>query len=184
MVCVVIHEIVEILIGIGLLLGFFSRIVPILYKSPFALIIGIFFVIEPLADIFIGDLSNILEFLGALTILLMIEKFIGENTRKKFNYYSILLGVVIGLISILRGSLEYAHVGTLAIFAVVTLRIGQNVGLFGWSHREIFFTSSIFILLSTVAFLGRLYILSDFMYFSGVLLFFLVSVEVLAIKYF
>ncbi|ALM74394.1 conserved membrane hypothetical protein [Thermococcus barophilus] len=179
MICPIIREVVEITIGFAVMSLFFSRRFPILYKSPAALIIGSFFLVEPIVDIALGTDSTVFEFLGSLLLLLVVEKFIAANENTSLNVYSVITGALVGVVAFLATArIPYVHIGTMVTLALLAFRMGNMVEKVGWGHREVFGISSLFLFAGALAFAIGMKLLSSFLYFGGVLLFMLAVLEV------
>lgn len=179
MECIIIHEIVEITLGITVLILFFSKRFPIMYKSRLALVVGIFFLIEPVADVFIGKATNLFEFIGAVMLLIIIERFIAANTKGTINPYPVLLSVIFGLsIVILKNETKYLHAGELFAFALIAFRLATTIEFVGWAYRDILLLASFITLFGIMAFLSGFIILSSFLYFEGIFLMVLVLTEI------
>ncbi len=184
MECIIIREITEIILGIVMIIGFFSRRFRVMYKLPFSLIIGSLFITASLIEFFSGFPMEFFEFLAAIILLLMVEKFITANTKSAFRwyYFVILTGITIAVV-LLKRDIKYFHVGVLITLGTASMRTGHNVGAFYWQYKEIFYLSAIFGFLAAGTYMISLYILSDFLYFGGVMLFLSVIPELTPLRW-
>ncbi|AHF79830.1 hypothetical protein [Thermococcus paralvinellae] len=179
MECVIIRELVEIVIGISVISLFFSKKFPIMYRSLLALTIGVFFLAEPLTDLIVGNYSILFEYIGALVLLWIIERFIAVNTGTSLSPYYLGMSVFAGitLITVTKNP-TFLHAGTLLTFALITIRTAVAVDVVQWKHKNAFLASSLFLLVATVAFFMNFLILSDFLYFGGIFIFMLAVIEI------
>ena len=172
MVCIVIREATEGIIGLVMLLGFFSRKFALLHGNKASLIIGILFLTAPIIGIPTGASMEFLEFLAALLLFWVVEKFMAINLKKHAEWKYIMMVSALTLIFVfIKGSIDSFQLGVLMIMTLMPLRASRAVGLFHWPYREIFYLSAVFGFLAMAAYLLSLNLLSDFLYFGGVLLF-------------
>ncbi|WP_457754412.1 hypothetical protein [Thermococcus sp.] len=180
MMCPIFREIVEIFIGISVISLYFSKKFPLMYKSHLALLIGMFFLSEPLLDYLLGMDSTVLEFAGALLLLWVVERFIAVNKNSRVSFYILIIGGVAGVLGFaLNKNLAYFHIGTLTAFALISLRMGKVVEVVRWEHRDVFLISSLFLFAGAVAFASALFMLSLFLYYGGIFIFMLAVMEIM-----
>lgn len=179
MICPIIREVVEISIGISAISLFSSKKFPLMYKSSLALTIGAFFLAEPLLDYLLDVDSTVFEFIGALLLLWVVERFIAVNKNSRINFYPLILGGFVGVLGfVLTKNLAYFHAGTLITFALVTFRTGIAVEIAHWEHKNVFLMSSLFLFAGALAFALTLFMLSDFLYYGGIFVFMLAVIEI------
>ena len=184
MECIILGELIDISVGVVIIGTFFSKRFPVMHHSPFSLVIGILFVVDSSLEIILNKPVGILEFTGALILLILLEKFISENTGTKFNHFSPLLPLILTILVILiERDNRFFHFGTLMILSVMALRTGQGARIIGWYYRDVFFISSLFGLFGALSFLFNFPMGSDFFYFGGVLLYILTIGEILRISH-
>ncbi|ADT83344.1 hypothetical protein [Thermococcus barophilus] len=180
MICPIIREVVEIVIGFSVISLYFSKRFPLMYKSHLALAIGAFFLSEPILDYLFGMDSTILEFIGALLLLWVVERFIAVNKNSRISFYTLIIGGFAGVLGFaLNKNLAYFHIGTLTAFAFISLRMGKAVEVVRWEHRDVFLISSIFLFAGAIAFASALFMLSLFLYYGGIFIFMLAVMEIM-----
>ena len=172
MECIVVREITEAMIGLVMITGFFYRKFPAVYNVPFSPVAGGLFVVTSITEIFFDLHGEFLEFFAALILLFMVEKFVTINTGKppKWHYFGIILAFTLAVV-LIKKDIEYFHAGVLVTFGVISLRTGQNIEVFHWHYKEVFYLSAAFGFLAVLVYLMSLHMLSDFLYFGGVMLF-------------
>lgn len=180
MMCPIVREIVEIVIGFSVISLYFSKRFPLMYKSFLALAIGAFFLSEPILDYLFGMDSTIFEFAGALLLLWVVERFIAVNKNSRVSFYTLIIGGSAGVLGfVLTKNLAYFHIGTLTAFALVSLRMGKVVEVVRWEHRDVFLISALFLFAGAAAFASALFMLSTFLYYGGIFIFMLAVMEIM-----
>lgn len=174
MECIVLGELIDLSVGIVIMGSFFSRRFPVMHRSPFSLLIGSLFVVDSILEITLNRPIGFLEFMGAFTLLVLVEKFISENTAVRFNYFPPLLSIFLTVLPVLiEGDIKFFDFGTLVVLSLAALRTGQKTGIIGWYYRDVFFISSLFGFFGALSFLFNFPMGSDFFYFGGVLFYIL-----------
>ncbi|GAB6101748.1 hypothetical protein JCM16138_09710 [Thermococcus atlanticus] len=172
MACIIIEEITEGMIGVVMLIGFFSRKFALLHGNRASLAIGLLFLIAPLIEVPTGVSMEFLEFSAALLLFWVVEKFMAINLKKHAEWKYIMVVSALTLIFVfIKGSIDSFQLGVLMTMTLMPLRASRAVGLLLWPYREIFYLSAVFGFLAVAAYLLSLNLLSDFLYFGGVLLF-------------
>ncbi len=172
MACIIIEEITEGIIGLTMIIGFLSKKFALLHGNKASLIIGILFLTAPIIEIPTGASMEFLEFLAALLLFWVVEKFMAINLKKHAEWKYIMgvfaLTAIFVLITRDTGNFQ---LGVLMVMTLMPFRASQTLRLFHWPYREIFYLSAVFGFLAMAAYLLSLNLLSDFLYFGGVLLF-------------
>ncbi|WP_461865837.1 hypothetical protein [Thermococcus sp.] len=172
MECIIVREITDVIIGVIMIAGFFSRKFHAMYQVPLSPVAGSLFVGTSIIELIFRVHVEFLEFFAALILLFMIERFIKVNTKKPFNWYYLIIIMSFTVITVLISrNIWYFHAGVLLTLGTVPARIGRNMGPFHWPYRGMFYLSAVFGFLAVGAYLISLCILSDFLYFGGVVLF-------------
>lgn len=179
MECVMISGLPEMLLGVLVLIVFFGKIDnPILYRKPYTLLLGSVFITVSVLEIALGINLDVIEFLGFLGIMLIVEKFISANTGERIHYENFVLIVALTLLAVFAfRDLEYFHVGTLLVLAITALNSRKHAFILGEDSKDTLLLSSVFVLMSIGALLGGFKILSAFLYLGAVLLLFLTIAE-------
>ncbi|MCD6524009.1 MAG: hypothetical protein J7K48_03300 [Thermococcus sp.] len=179
MKCVLVSELPDMLLGILILINFFAkRNNPILYRKPYALTLGLFFLTASVLEAVLDIALDPLEFLGFLGIMLLVEKFISANTDERIHYGHFVLTVVLTLLTVFASrDPKCFRAGILLALAIITLNLRKNAFLLGEDNKDTLLLSSVFALLGIGAVLGGFEILSAFLYLGAVLLLFLTIAE-------
>ncbi|WP_324735623.1 hypothetical protein VFC49_11420 [Thermococcus sp. SY098] len=178
-ICPIVREIVEIVIGFSVISLYFSKRFPLMYKSHLALAIGAFFILEPILDYIFGMDSTVLEFAGTLLLLWVVERFIAVNKNSRVSFYTLIIGGFAGVLGFaLTKDLAYFHIGTLTAFALISLRMRKVVEVVRWEYKNVFLISSLFLFAGTIAFASALFMLSLFLYYGGIFIFMLAVMEI------
>jgi len=176
MECVLISELPDILLGLLILIGFFTKKKknPLLYHRPYVFLLGLLFSGGPIVEIIFAVNLDVIEFFGILGILLIVERFISINTDKRIHYEYFPLIVALTLLVVFTfHDLKYFHVGTLVVLSILALSLRENAFILGEDTRNTLLFSSVFALLSIGALLTGFNVLSAFLYFGAVLFLFL-----------
>ena len=176
MECVLISELPDILLGLLILIGFFTKKKknPLLYHRPYVFLLGLLFSGGPIVEIIFAVNLDVIEFFGILGILLIVERFISINTGKRIHYEYFLLTIPLTLLAVFAfHDFKYFHVGTLAVLSILTLSLRENAFILGGDMRNTLLFSSVFALLSIGVLLTGFNVLSAFLYFGAVLFLFL-----------
>ena len=176
MECVLTSELPDILLGLLILIGFFTKKKknPLLYHRPYAILLGLLFSGASIGEIIFGVNLDVIEFFGILGILLIMERFISINTGKRIHYEYFLLTIALTLLTVFAfHDFKYFHVGTLFVLPILALSLRENAFILGGDTRNTLLFSSVFALLSIGALLTGFDVLSAFLYLGAVLFLFL-----------
>ena len=176
MECALISELPDILLGLLIILGFFTKKKknPLLYHRPYVFLLGLLFSGASIVEIIFAVNLDVIEFFGILGILLIVERFISINTGKRIHYEYFPLIVALTLLVVFAfHDLKYFHVGTLVVLSILALSLRENAFILGEDTRNTLLFSSVFALLSIGALLTGFNVLSAFLYFGAVLFLFL-----------
>ncbi len=170
MECVLISELPDMLLGILILINFFAkRNNPTLYRKPYALTLGLFFLTTSVLEAVLDIALDPLEFLGFLGIMIIME----ANTDERVHYGYFVLTVVLMLLTVFASrDPKCFRAGILLALAIITLNLRKNAFLIGEDNKDTLLLSSVFALLGIGA-----EILSAFLYLGAVLLLFLTIAE-------
>ncbi|NJF24181.1 hypothetical protein [Thermococcus sp. Bubb.Bath] len=175
----VITGIPDFILAVFAIVGFISKRNPILYRSPWALGVGVLLLITSLLEAR-GVTSLWVTFLE-FTIILMagiqIERFVSTNTGKKAMYW--LFGLITSLVLLtvaVTGSFLHFEAGLLIILGTAAIRFSSLEMIFGTEIKSPLLTSGTMALLSALSLILGFVGLSTFLY-TGALLLILVIVE-------
>lgn len=176
--CAVVEEVPDLLLGALLISGFFSRKGAVMYRSPYALSLSTLFIGAGLAEMRFGPNLDVFEFLGALGIMFMIERFISVNTGEGMAFrYPIMVAALAAAVVIIEGNLRYFRVGVLFTLSTVAIRLRAYEDILGWSIESPLIFSAASAILSAAAFLAGLEVVSAFLYLGTVMFFILTLAE-------
>lgn len=147
------------ILAVFVIVGFFSKRNPLMYRSSWALEGGIVLLITTLLEErgFDSPWISLLEFTIILMAGIQIESFVSANGGKKPLYWLFgVITIIVIIMVVIAGSSDYFEVGLLVILGIATIRLSSMKTIFGREIEHPLLTSG------SMAFLSALSLLLGF----------------------